>query len=202
MAHVGRLEAAMKIDDSIVQLGEKLDAWWSGFSTMLDSDDRVARGNALLRGFQITTEFDRLKAEGLAAIAALLNRQDTDAVTQKERVASLVQGFAFAAKLASTLHDEFRDTDGETEVVRLMLEIVNALDAIDPDRIALATLLGNSDPRVRAFAGAYLIKSMPERVIPILREIDEKEHANSAHFNAYWTLLRWEREGKHAAANK
>jgi hypothetical protein len=24
------------------------------------------------------------------------------------------------------------------------------------------------------------------------------EHANSAHFIAYWTLLRWEREGKHA----
>jgi hypothetical protein len=192
----------MKIDDSIVQLGAKLDAWWGEFSTMLDSDDRVAQGNALLRGFQITKEFDRLKAEGLAAIAALLNRQDTGAITQAERVASLVQGFAFSAKLASTLHDEFRDTDGETEVVRLMLEIVNALDAINPDRVALATLLGDSDPRVRAFAGAYLIKSMPERVIPILREIDENEHANSAHFNAYWTLLRWEREGKRAVANK
>ncbi len=86
--------------------------------------------------------------------------------------------------------------------MQLMLKIVNALDAIDPDRAALATLLDDSDPRVRAFAGAYMIKSMPERVIPILREIQEKEHANSAHFNAYWTLLRWEREGKRAAANK
>jgi hypothetical protein len=195
-------EAAMKVDDSIVQLGENLDAWWSGFSTMLYSDDRVAQGNALLRGFQITKEFDRLKAEGLAVIAALLNQQDTGAPTRAERVASLIQGFGFSAKLASTLHDEFRDTDGETEVVRLILEIVNVLDTIDPDRTALATLLYDGDPRVRAFAGAYLIKSMPERVIPILREIEEQEYANGAHFNAYWTLLRWEHEGKKAAANK
>ena len=63
--------------------------------------------------------------------------------------------------------------------------IVEALDAIDPDRAALATLLDDSDPRVQVFAGAYMIKSMPERVIPILREIQEKEDANSAHFNAY-----------------
>ena len=192
----------MEIDDSIVQLGAKLDAWWARFSTILHSEDRAAQGKALLQGFDIAKELDRLKADGLAAIAALLNRQDAGAVTQAERVASLVQGFAFSAKLASTLHDEFRDTKCETEVVHFMLEIVNALDAIDPDRIALANLLDDSDPRVRVFAGAYLIKSMPERVIPILREIEEKEHANSAHFNAYWTLLRWEREGKHAAANK
>jgi hypothetical protein len=192
----------MELEESIVQLGAMLDAWWAGFSTMLHSEDRAAQGKALLQGFDIAKELDRLKADGLAAITALLTRQNADAVTQAERVASLLQGFAFGAKLASTLHDEFRDTKAETEVVHLMLEIVNVLDTIDPERIALAKLLDDSDPRVRVFAGAHLIKSIPERVIPILREIKEKEDANSAHFNAYWTLLRWEREGKHAATNK
>ncbi|MFZ3358515.1 MAG: hypothetical protein WA177_07115 [Xanthobacteraceae bacterium] len=82
-----------------------------------------------------------------------------------------------------------------------MYTIVEALDAIDPDRAALATLLDDSDPRVQVFAGAYMIKSMPERVIPILREIQEKEDANSAHFNAYFALLMWEHEGKVAGAS-
>jgi hypothetical protein len=192
----------MEINDTIAQLGTKLDAWWSGFSTMLYSEDRTAQGNALLQGFDIAKEFDRLKAEGLAAITALLNRQGTDAGTRTERIASLLQGFAFGAKLASTLHDEFRDTKAETEVVQLMLKIVNELDAVDPERVALAKLLDDSDPRVQVFAGAHMIKLMPERVIPILSEIKEKEHANSAHFNAYFALLMWEHEGKHAAANK
>jgi hypothetical protein len=202
MARVRRLGAAMEIEDSIVQLGAKLDAWWARFSTMLHSEDRAAQGKALLQGFDITKQFDRLKADGLAALAALLNPQDTGAVPQAERAAPLLQGFVFGAKLASTLHDEFRDTKTETEVVQLMLQIVNALDAVDPERVALAKLLDDSDPRVQVFAGAHMIKSMPERVIPILREIKEKEDANSAHFNAYFALLIWEHEGKHAAANK
>jgi len=192
----------MDIDQAIARLGERLDAWWDGFSPLLDSEDRVAQGNALLRGFEIAEEFDRLKVDGLAALAALLNSQDTGAVPQAERAASLLQGFVFGAKLASTLHDEFRDTKAETEVVQLMAKIVNALDAVDPERIALAKLLDDSDPRVQVFAGAHMIKSMPERVIPILREIKEKEDANSAHFNAYFALLMWEHEGKHAAANE
>ena len=184
----------MEIEESIVQLAARLDAWWDGFSPLLHSEDRVAQGKALLRGFELAKELDRLKADGLAAIMSLLNRQGGAA--EDERLASLLQGFSFAAKLTATLHDKFRDTKGETEVVRLMYAIVEALDAVDPGRAALSALLDDRDPRVRAFAGAYLIKLIPERVIPILRDIEKKEHANSAHFTASWTLLRWEREGK------
>lgn len=184
----------MEIDDSIVHLGAKLDAWWDGILPMLDSEDRAAQWKALLPGYEMAKEFDRLKANGLAALTALLKRQH---IAEEKRAASLIQGFVFSAKLASTLHDEFRDTDGETEVAHLRDAIVNALDALGPGRVVLAALLDDHDARVRASASAYLIKLMPERIIPILREIEEKQHANSAHFTAYWTLLRWEREGKH-----
>jgi hypothetical protein len=187
----------MELDESIAQLGQKLDAWWKGILTMLDSEDRPAQGKALLRGFEIAKELDRLKGQGLTAITALLNRRE--AVTDDERTASLVQGFAFAAKLAATLHDELLDVDGETKVVHLMNEIANALDHIGPGRVALAVLLDHADAGVRASAGAYLINLMPERVVPLLREIEEKEHANSAHFTAHSAVLGWEREGKHAA---
>lgn len=191
----------MDLEESIVLLGAKLDEWFKVNLPTFKSQDRAAQGKALLQGFDIAKEFDRLKADGLAALAALLSPHDTGAVPQAERAASLLQGFAFGAKLASTLHDEFRDTKTETEVVQLMLKIVNALDVVDPERVALAKLLDDSDPRVQVFAGAYMIKSMPERVIPILREIQEKEDANSAHFNAYFALLMWEHESKVAGAS-
>src|SRR5580700_2159293 len=99
-----RPELAMEIDDAIVQLAAKLDAWLDNNLATISSMDRVAQFKALLAGIEITKELDHLKAKGLAAITALLNRQD--AVTDDERAASLIRGFEFAAKLEATLKDE------------------------------------------------------------------------------------------------
>jgi hypothetical protein len=188
-------EAAVEIDEAIVRLREKLEAWSDGFSPMLDSEDRVAQGKAMLRGFEIAKEFDRLKADGLATITALLNRQDT--ATQGERAESLIRGFEFGARLAGALHDEFGDTaDGETKVVRLMDGIVKALDRIGSGRAALAVLLDHADPGVRALAGVYLIDLMPERVGPILRQIEEEARSAGTRLRAHWTLLAWKLNGK------
>jgi hypothetical protein len=185
----------VEIDDAIVQLGEKLDAWWDDIiSPLLDSEDRVAQAKALLSGFELAKEFDRLKVDGLAAITALLARQDETTVEQ--RVASLIRGFEFGARLADTLDDEFSDVDGETRVVRLMDAIVDALDRIGSGRAALAGLLDHRDAGVRAWAGADLIDLMPERVVPILRQIEAKVDGGGASFRAYLTLLAWGREGK------
>ena len=185
----------MDIDEAIVQLGAKLDTWWDGFSPLLDSGDQAAQGKALLHGFEIAKDFDRLKADGLAAITALLDRPDS--IADDERAASLVRGFVFGARLADTLHDEFRDTaDGETKVVHLMDAIVKTLDGIGSGRAALAALLDHPDPGVRAWAGAYLIDLLPERVVPILRQIELKGDGSSASLGAHWTLLAWQREGK------
>jgi len=183
----------MEIDESIVLLGEELDAWWEEFSPMLDSEERGAQAKTLLRGFEIAKRFDSLKTQGLAAVRALLDRQDT---TEHAGLASHVQAFAFAAKLANTLHDQFRDIDGETQVARLTEAIVKALERTATGRAALAVLLDHPDAGVRAWAGACLIFVMPDRVVPILREIMEKEHANSAHFTAYFALLRWKHDPK------
>jgi hypothetical protein len=46
----------------------------------------------------------------------LIGRQGT---TERIEVTSLIRAFAFPAKLANTLHDEFQDIDGETQVARL-----------------------------------------------------------------------------------
>jgi hypothetical protein len=109
-------------------------------------------------------------------------------------VTSLVQAFAAAAKLANTLHDEFRDIDGETQVARLTEAIVNTLEKTEAGRAPLAVLLDHPDAGVRAWAGACLIFLLPDRVVPILREIMAKKRADSAHFTAYFALLRWEHD--------
>ena len=184
----------MGIDDAIVQLAAKLDAWLDGNLATISTMDRVAQFKALLAGIEISNELDRLKVKGLAAITALLNRQD--AVTEDERVATLVRGFEFGSKLACTLHDELLDVNGETEVLRLVKAIVDRLDTVGSGRAALIVLLDHPDATVRAHAGASLLRLMPNRVVPILRDIEEKERGNSAHFTAYNAILYWQHEGK------
>lgn len=184
----------MELDDSIAKLGAKLDEWVDENLATFASNNRVAQDKALLAGIEITKELNRLKADGFAGITTLLNRHD--AVADDERVASLIRGFIFGVRLADTLHDELLDTDGEAKVVRLMDAIVKALNVIGSGRAALAVLLDHPDAGVRASAGAYLIDLMPERVVAILRQIDEKGGGTSADFKAHWVLLAWEREGK------
>lgn len=121
---------------------------------------------------------------------------------EDERVASLVGGFEFGTKLACTLHDELLDVNGETKVLRLVKAIVDRLDTISSGRTALAVLLDHPDARVRAHAGASLVRLMPERVLPILREIEEKSDGDSAHFTAHWAIVGWEREGKYGVKPK
>jgi hypothetical protein len=188
----------MEIDDAIVQLGAKLDAWLDGNLATIPKMDRVAKFRALLAGVEITKELDHLKAKGLQAIAELLKSRD--AATESERIASLIRGFEFAAKLASTLSDELMDTDGYNKIIDRMNDIAKSLDSIGRGRTALAVLLDHPDDRVRAKAGAYLMALMPERVLPILREIEGKGKADNADFTAHNAILYWEHEGKYKAS--
>lgn len=191
------LETGMEIDESIAQLAVKLDAWFETNVSTFEFADRVAQGRAIHDGVILVRELDELKRRGLTALTMLI--EDRNSATREQRAAALLAGFRFGARLADTLHDELLDTKAETKIVRLMRMIVDALDEIDPRRVTLTTLLNDPDAGVRAYAGAYLIKLMPERVIPILRDIEEQQKANSAHFSASWTLLRWERENIEAA---
>lgn len=186
----------MDIDQMIVQLGARLDKWLDGNLASLASNDRPSQIKALLAGVDLLNELDRLKASGLAALKELLNNRAS--VPQEERRRALVRGFEFAAKLQHALHDELLDTDGETEVARLKHAVVDALDGSASSRASLSELLDHSDAGVRASAGAYLINLMPERVIPILREIEEKEEGLSADFTAHWVLLDWDLKQKAA----
>jgi hypothetical protein len=187
----------VEIDDAITQLGAKLDAWLDNNLATLPSMDRAAQFKALLAGIEITKELDLLKAKGMAAINGLLKRQGT--VTDEERAASLIKAFEFAAKLEGALKDELQDIDGANNLVTLMDEITKTLDTIGPGRAALAGFLDHPDDRVRSSAGAYLLSVglMPEWVLPVLHEIEDKGLGDCADFTAHWAIVHWEREGKY-----
>jgi hypothetical protein len=43
---------------------------------------------------------------------------------------------------------------------------------------------------------------MPDRVLPILQKIADREPFDSAASTAHWTIVYWEREGKFKAKSK
>lgn len=182
----------MSTENKIAELGSRLDDWFNSNAPTFASQDRSAQGRAIVRGVKLVKELDRLKREGMSAIRARLNHANSE--SEKARVASLIDTFEFSSRLADTLHDELLDTDAQNEIWRMMDSMVLALDKIGRRRAALDVLLNNPLAGVRAAAGAYLIDLDPERVVPILREIDEKGGGNSADFGAHWTLLAWDLE--------
>jgi hypothetical protein len=189
----------MQTDKALADLAAKLDAWFDGSSDTFASEDRSAQAKTIIRGVAIVNELDRVRSEGLATLSRLINRRD--AATEDERKASLVRGFEFGARLRHALHDELLDTDGETKVAHSMHAIVNALDEMTSGRAALAELLDHSDSGVRASAGAYLIDVMPDRVVPVLRQIEESNEGSSAGFSAHWVLLDRELKQQRRIAN-
>lgn len=185
---------AVEIDASIAELGSRLDAWFQDNRTTFASQDRMAQGHALVSGFDLVKDLDRLKLDGMTALTGLLSSDVS--IASNDCAAPLIRGFEFGAKLAHALHDELLDTDGENKVLRLMDSIVLALNAIPPGRSALTALFERPNAGVRASAGAYLIDLMPDRVVPLLKEIDEKSNGNSASFTAHWALLAWKIDKK------
>jgi hypothetical protein len=184
----------VEFDETIARLGAKLDAWFDGNQAVFASEDTAAHADALRAGFEILAELDTIKSDGLAAIAAILRSQN--GIGLDEHVAALVRAFEFAAVLKAALHDELSDIEGGNELVMKMNAIANTLDESRPGRAVLAVLLDHAKDSVRASAGAYLVDLMPDRVVPVLREIDQRDEGTSADFTAHWALRGWELKQK------
>ena len=183
----------MKIDNSIAQLAARLDKWFESDFEALTGEDLTDRGQALVGGIEIVKALDRIKADGLNALSRLIG--EASVKTDEEQVALLVRAFEFGAKLKHTLSDELSDVDGANAAVGQTNAITERLDAIGSGRrLALAPLLKHTDAGLRVSAAAYLIGLIPERALPVLREVNDSERANSAHFTAFWAIARWESE--------
>lgn len=137
------------------------------------------------------------KLEALAELKKLMARVTT--AKGDERVAKLVDAFEFCAKLKVLGIDDLDDRETQRTAVRHMQRIAEELDEMPPGRRgALAVLLDNNDLGVRASAGSFLWRLMPERALPVLRDVHEKTGGTSAGFTAMWARsrpIKWSRSG-------
>ncbi len=95
-----------------------------------------------------------------------------------------------------------QDIDGGNEVADVVRGIVRKLDAVEPSGASLATLLAHPDDGVRVYAGQYLIDRMRERVVPVLRLIEEKREGRDANIRAMTVLFYWKQKEKERRADQ
>jgi hypothetical protein len=80
-----------------------------------------------------------------------------------------------------------------------MRDIISLLDAIEPSRASLVVLLDHPNDMVRVCAGEYSIVSIPERVVPVLRAIEQKDERREAYMRASLVLFPWDWEQRQKA---
>lgn len=187
-------EGTLDISEQIAALGARADSWFEDMDASMDANDKQGQVRGCLAAIQILWRYEDLKNRGYSMLNTLLN--PLTVVSESDRVAALLYGFKFAAKLQVALYDEMMDTDAGNHVDGLTDDIVVALAGIGSGRAALVPLLDVDDARVSATAGRYLIDLMPDRVIPVLQEIEKGSFWHQPAFEAHMVLLTWELERK------
>ena len=91
-----------------------------------------------------------------------------------ERTQKLLAAFAFCVKEACAADEEMRDIPTYNYGVKRLGEISDELEALGRFD-ALAQFLDSPDIEVRGFAAVWLRNLWPDRILPILQEIEKTE---------------------------
>lgn len=184
----------MSEDDLITRLAAELDDWLAQNRAALVNVDQPQKAlEAYHEGFQILKRLDAEKAECIDKIQRVIDNRSARA--ESSRSAELLQAFELGARFRAVLDDEFGDKETYTKITRQLDAIVTALDKMSGGRgAALVKLLDDRRPAISATAGAYLVDLMPDRVLPLMRQIAEAERGSSASWTAYWTWRVYEVE--------
>jgi hypothetical protein len=106
---------------------------------------------------------------------------------QQEHRENLLNAFKIVAGIRRTAHD-LADDELHAETSYHLRTILSGLDAIKPEgRLALSPFLDSHDLDVRACAAVELIDLMPDRAIPVLRDLAK----NAAGTDAGGTAIEW-----------
>ena len=118
-----------------------------------------------------------------AAVEKAMAETDPD-----QRVARLLEAFELCAKTRVTAYDDAADKESGDAATRHLFNIAKALDAIPPGRrTALVPFLDSADEGLRVVAAIHLKTMMQDRILPILRELEQK--AGSVGMSAMWALV-------------
>lgn len=107
---------------------------------------------------------------------------------QQEHLENLLNAFKFVAGVRSTAEGDLADGELGAETEAHLRTIHSELDAIKPEgRLALAPFLDSHDLDVRVCAAVALLEIIPDRAVPILRNLAK----NAAGTNAGSTAIAW-----------
>jgi hypothetical protein len=119
-----------------------------------------------------------------------------DARTPQERLEKLLAAFEVVARIRSSAQDDLVDDSLSDEADAQMRLVIGGLDETPPNgRKALIGYLGSHNPDQRACAAVALLNLMPDRVLPVLRDLIENEAGTNAAATALDALNR---RGGHA----
>jgi len=163
--------------------------------TAIENKDVAAQRLLAVKLAGLETGFKRIettKRVMLANMMAAVRRATTPDKRRKE----LLDAFEYTARVRSTAQDDLVDDALSAEAEAQLKEIISGLDALKPEgRKALAPFLDSFDLDVRVCAAVALLELMPDRVIPILRDLVKNAPGTNAGATALATL---DELGKHA----
>ncbi len=183
------MAASTNGNERIAQLMRRIDNCLERFRA---APDQKAEAEIVLEMLGIRKQVEAALSDQRAAVAALLNRAQ-QAATDDERVAELLRAFILLTRQQYIIKEELGDVNAANETVTQRDAIARQLDAIGSGRRRdLASLLDDADPGIRHAAAVYLLRIMPERALPVIRDIAEKERGTEVGFSAFTTLMIYE----------
>ena len=138
--------------------------------TMLEIGRKLAANEKAIEAAQ-----EDRRAAMAKAVAEAETVSDPD-----ERTKKLLAAFVFCVKSACAANDEGQDIDTYNFGIRQLSKVGRALEAMSPSRFdALTQFLDSPDNQLRGFAAVWLKDDMPERVLPILKEVNKTQSFGS-----------------------
>ncbi len=171
----------------IEKMSESLMPDFAAFNEATEKNDDEAHRRILARMVNTQREIDRWLATQAAKMSSALDVSSLR--SDEERIAQLLQAFAFGGKLARICTDIIGDAKAGNKAEEQAYGAGHAIKAIDTDgKLPLAVFLDDPDPSVRAIAASLLVEIIPDRALPVLEEIVKVNSTDSAGLTAFWAL--------------
>jgi hypothetical protein len=183
----GAVPQAQRIG-GIIEAQERLLA---DMAAAVENKDLSAQRTIIRQLAELESKLKRIEASyriGLQSVMLAVG----DARTPQERLEKLLAAFGVIAWIRSSAQDDLVDDSLSDEADAQMRLVIGGLDETQPNgRKALIGYLGSHNPDQRACAAVALLDLMPDRVLPVLRDLAENEPGTNAGATALDALSKW-----------
>lgn len=154
----------------------------------IENKDVAAQRLLTVKLMRVELDFKRIETRKRLMLAMVMKgAQETK--TPEERREKLLSAFEYTADVRKLAQDDLVDDDLSRDAETQLQTIISGLDALEPDgRKALAPFLDRFNLDTRVCAAVALVPLMPDRAIPILRDLAKNAPGTNAGETARATL--------------